>query len=137
MFNYKDAACAVFAAAGAWIAQLYGGWNGAMTTLLIAVAVDFFTGIACGWAGVSRHTENGKLSSRVMREGMIQKVFIFVVLLVAARLDMLMNVTIWKDAACIYYIAEESLSILENAGTLGVPITQKLKDAIEALESDK
>lgn len=137
MFNYKDAACAVLAGMGAWIAQLYGGWNGAMTTLLIAVAVDFFTGIACGWVGVSRHTENGKLSSKVMREGMIQKVFIFVVLLVAARLDMLMNVTIWKDAACIYYIAEESLSVLENAGTLGVPIPQKLRDAIEALENDK
>lgn len=136
MFNYKDAACAVLAAVGAWVAQIYGGWTGAMTTLLIAVVADFISGIACGWAGKSPHTENGRLSSKVMREGMIQKVFIFVVLLLAARLDMIMNVTIWKDAACIYYIAEEGLSILENAGALGLPVPQKLRDAIEALKSD-
>lgn len=137
MVNYKDAACAVLAAIGAWFAQLYGGWNGAMTTLLIAVVADFFTGIMCGWLNKSPHTESGGVSSRVMREGMVQKVFIFVVLLLAARLDMVMNVTIWKDAACIYYIAEEALSIIENVGRLGVPIPEKLKNAIEALKSEK
>ena len=63
--------------------------------------------------------------------------FIFVVLLIAARLDLVMNVTIWKDAACIYYIAEEAISIIENAGLIGVPVPDKLKNAIEALKSDK
>lgn len=45
MWNYKDAACAVLAAMGAWFAELYGGWNGAMTTLLIFVCADFLSGL--------------------------------------------------------------------------------------------
>lgn len=49
--SYKDAACAVFAAIGAWIAQAYGGWTDAMTALLIFVAVDVATGLLCGFAG--------------------------------------------------------------------------------------
>ena len=70
-----------------------------------------------------------------MPEGAAKKVEIFFILLIAAWLDM--KVTIWKDAACIYYIAEEGLSILENAGALGLPILDKLKNAIEALKNGK
>lgn len=137
MWNYKDAACAVLAAMGAWFAELYGGWNGAMTTLLIFVCADFFSGLLCAAAQKSPHTESGGVSSKVMREGATHKVFIFVVLLIAARLDMVMNVTLWKDAACIYYIAEEAISVIENAGLLGVPVPEKLKNAIEALKSEE
>ena len=84
----------------------------------------------------SPNTEGGGLSSKVMREGAAKKVEIFFILLIAAWLDIAMHVTIWKDAACIYYIAEEGLSILENAGALGLPIPDKLKSAIEALKKD-
>lgn len=137
MVDYKDAACAVFAGIGAWIAQLYGGWTSAMTALIVFIAVDIITGLLCGIAKKSPHTENGGLSSKVMREGAIKKVEIFFILLIAAWLDIAMHVTIWKDAACLYYIAEEGLSIIENAGSLGLPFPEKLKNAIEALKNDK
>lgn len=136
MVNYKDAACAVFAGIGAWIAQAYGGWTQAMTALVVFVIADVATGLLCGLAKKSPNTEGGGLSSKVMREGAAKKVEIFFILLIAAWLDIAMHVTIWKDAACIYYIAEEGLSILENAGALGLPIPDKLKNAIEALKKD-
>lgn len=136
MVNYKDAACAVFAGIGAWIAQIYGGWNQAMTALVVFIIADVATGLLCGLAKKSPNTEGGGLSSKVMREGAAKKVEIFFILLMAAWLDIAMHVTIWKDAACIYYIAEEGLSILENAGALGLPIPDKLKNAIEALKKD-
>lgn len=136
MVNYKDAACAVFAGIGAWIAQIYGGWNQAMTALVVFIIADVATGLLCGLAKKSPNTEGGGLSSKVMREGAAKKVEIFFILLIAAWLDIAMHVTIWKDAACIYYIAEEGLSILENAGALGLPIPDKLKNAIEALKKD-
>lgn len=136
MVNYKDAACAVFACIGAWIAQIYGGWTQAMTALVVFVIADVATGLLCGLAKKSPNTEGGGLSSKVMREGAAKKVEIFFILLIAAWLDIAMHVTIWKDAACIYYIAEEGLSILENAGALGLPIPDKLKNAIEALKKD-
>ena len=136
MFNYKDAACAVLAGMGAWIAQLYGGWTHAMTALVVFVVADVATGLLCGMAKKSPNTEGGGLSSKVMREGAAKKVEIFFILLIAAWLDIAMHVTIWKDAACLYYIAEEGLSILENAGALGLPIPDKLKNAIEALKKD-
>lgn len=136
MLNYKDAACAVFAGIGAWIAQIYGGWTQAMTALVVFIIADVATGLLCGMAKKSPNTEGGGLSSKVMREGAAKKVEIFFILLIAAWLDIAMHVTIWKDAACIYYIAEEGLSILENAGALGLPIPDKLKNAIEALKKD-
>ena len=136
MVNYKDAACAVFAGIGAWIAQIYGGWTQAMTALVVFVIADVATGLLCGLAKKSPNTAGGGLSSKVMREGAAKKVEIFFILLIAAWLDIAMHVTIWKDAACIYYIAEEGLSILENAGALGLPIPDKLKNAIEALKKD-
>lgn len=136
MVNYKDAACAVFAGIGAWIAQIYGGWTQAMTALVVFVVADVATGMLCGLAKKSPNTDGGGLSSKVMREGAAKKVEIFFILLIAAWLDIAMHVTIWKDAACIYYIAEEGLSILENAGALGLPIPDKLKSAIEALKKD-
>lgn len=136
MVNYKDAACAVFAGIGAWIAQIYGGWTQAMTALVVFVIADVATGLLCGLAQKSPNTDGGGLSSKVMREGAAKKVEIFFILLIAAWLDIAMHVTIWKDAACIYYIAEEGLSILENAGALGLPIPDKLKSAIEALKKD-
>ena len=136
MVNYKDAACAVFAGIGAWIAQAYGGWTQAMTALVVFIIADVATGLLCGLAKKSPNTEGGGLSSKVMREGAAKKVEIFFILLMAAWLDIAMHVTIWKDAACIYYIAEEGLSILENAGALGLPIPDKLKNAIEALKKD-
>lgn len=136
MVNYKDAACAVLAGIGAWIAQIYGGWTQAMTALVVFIIADVATGLLCGMAKKSPNTEGGGLSSKVMREGAAKKVEIFFILLIAAWLDIAMHVTIWKDAACIYYIAEEGLSILENAGALGLPIPDKLKNAIEALKKD-
>lgn len=136
MVKYKDAACAVFAGIGAWIAQIYGGWTQAMTALVVFIIADVATGLLCGMAKKSPNTEGGGLSSKVMREGAAKKVEIFFILLIAAWLDIAMHVTIWKDAACIYYIAEEGLSILENAGALGLPIPDKLKNAIEALKKD-
>ncbi len=121
---------------GAWIAGIYGGWDSAMTTLLIFMAIDYITGLVV--AGVfkkSTKTNNGALESKAGFKGLCRKGMILVILLIASRLDVVLDTTYIKDAVCIGYIANESISILENAGLMGLPLPNILIKSIEILKS--
>lgn len=121
---------------GAAIASYFGGWTSAMTTLLIFMAVDYITGIVV--AGVfhnSGKTENGGLESRAGWKGLCRKGMTLLIVLIAARIDMLLNTTYFRDGTAIAFIANETLSIIENAGLMGVPIPEPVKRAIEILKN--
>ena len=121
---------------GAAIASYFGGWTSAMTTLLIFMAVDYITGIVV--AGVfhnSGKTENGGLESRAGWKGLCRKGMTLLIVLIAARIDMLLDTTYFRDGTAIAFIANETLSIIENAGLMGVPIPEPVKRAIEILKN--
>lgn len=121
---------------GAAIASYFGGWTSAMTTLLIFMGIDYITGIVV--AGVfhnSGKTENGGLESRAGWKGLCRKGMTLLIVLIAARIDMLLNTTYFRDGTAIAFIANETLSIIENAGLMGVPIPEPLKKAIEILKN--
>ena len=121
---------------GATIAGYFGGWTSAMTTLLIFMAIDYITGIIV--AGVfhnSGKTENGGLESRAGWKGLCRKGMTLLIVLIAARIDMLLNTTYFRDGTAIAFIANETLSIIENAGLMGVPIPEPVKRAIEILKT--
>lgn len=120
---------------GAAIADLFGGWDGALTTLLLFMAIDYVSGLTV--AGVfkrSNKTENGALESRAGFKGLCRKGMVLLIVLIAARLDMLVGATYIKDAVVIAFVANETLSIIENAALMGVPIPPPLKKAIELLQ---
>lgn len=119
---------------GAAIASIFGGWNSAMTTLLIFMAIDYTTGLIC--AGIfhkSPKSETGALESRAGLKGLCRKGMMLLIVLVACRIDMMLGTTYVKDAAAIALIANEAISIIENAGLMGVPMPRAVISAIDAL----
>ena len=125
------------ACVGAAIASLLGGWTGAMTTLVILMFIDYVTGIIV--AGVfhsSPKCSGGALSSAVGFKGICRKFVILLIVVVACRVDLLLETNIIRDATCIGFCANELVSITENAGLMGIPLPRKLMEAIEVLRGD-
>ena len=125
------------ACVGAAIASLFGGWNGAMTTLIILMFIDYVTGIIV--AGVFHNSpkcSGGALSSAVGFKGICRKFVILLIVVVACRVDLLLETNIIRDATCIGFCANELVSITENAGLMGIPLPRKLVEAIEVLRGD-
>lgn len=128
IFNY-------IGAFGAAIASLLGGWDSALVTLVIFMAVDYLTGLVV--AGVfhqSTKTENGSLESKAGAKGLFRKGMTLLIVLIAAQLDVVIGTDFVRDAVIIAYIANETISIIENAGLMGVPIPDGIKKAIEILK---
>lgn len=125
------------ACAGAAIASLFGGWNGAMTTLVILMLIDYWTGIiVAGVFHASPKSSGGALSSAVGFKGICRKFVILLIVVVACRVDLLLDTNIIRDATCIGFCANELVSITENAGLMGIPLPRKLVEAIEVLRGD-
>lgn len=125
------------ACVGAAIASLLGGWNGAMTTLVILMLIDYITGIiVAGVFHASPKSSGGALSSAVGFKGICRKFVILLIVVVACRVDLLLDTNIIRDATCIGFCANELVSITENAGLMGIPLPRKLVEAIEVLRGD-
>lgn len=125
---------------GGFIAMAFGGWSDALITLTIFMSVDYVTGlIVAGIFKKSKKSENGALESRAGFKGLCRKGVALLIVLVAVRLDVVMQTTYIKDAVIIAFIVNESISIIENAGLMGIPIPVAITKAIDVLkkESDK
>lgn len=131
----KDGICAGIGIIGSTIAALFGGWDAALVTLVIFMAVDYITGLLV--AGVfhrSGKSESGALESHAGWKGLLKKGVILLVVLVACRLDLLMGSTFIRDAVIIAFIVNEVISIAENAGLMGIRIPKVITGAIEVLK---
>jgi len=125
---------ALAAVAGA-IAGLFGEWNTMLTILVVVMAIDYISGWIVALCGRSPKTENGGLSSKVGFIGIAKKAFIMLLILLATMLDRAIDngTTVFQSMLVLYYIANEGLSILENAALLGVQFPAKLQRALEAM----
>ena len=124
----------IFIAAGSFTASLFGGFSTGLQVLLICMAVDYLSGMVL--AGVfrkSRKTETGCLESRAGFKGLIRKGMELAVVLVAAQIDRELGSHYVRDAACIGFMVNELISIIENAGLMGVPIPPVIRQAVELL----
>lgn len=120
---------------GSAIASAFGGWTTGLTTLVIFMAIDYVTGlIVAGVFHKSTKTETGTLESRAGFKGLCRKGAMLLIVLVACRLDLTLSTTYIKDAVIIAFIANETISIIENAGLMGVPMNDTLKNAIDVLQ---
>lgn len=131
---YEKSICAFSGMIGAMITFCFGGWNDAMTTLLVFMAIDYITGLIVAIAGKSSKTATGTLSSKVGWKGLMKKGCMMLILIVACRLDVLLD-TKWyvRDASCIAFILNELISILENYGEIG-PIPPVIRNVIDVLK---
>ena len=123
---------------GSAITSLFGGWSSDLATLVIFMAIDFITGlIVAGITKTSEKSEKGSLSSKVAFEGLAKKVIILFFVLIGYRLDLLMGINYIKTAVVIAFIVNETISIIENAGLMGIPIPKPILNAIDILKEDK
>ena len=117
-----------FAAVGGWLGYFLGGCDGLLVALVMFVAVDYITGVMCAIA-------DKNLSSEVGFKGIARKVLIFLLVGVANILDVQVIGTgsVLRTAVIFFYLSNEGVSLLENAGHLGLPILEKLKDILAQL----
>ena len=126
------------ALAGSALAELFGGWDMALETLLILMAADWITGglLLPAVFGKSPKSPNGALESRAGWKGLCRKGMTLFYILIAARMDMLLGMDYIRNAVCIGFIANELLSIVENAGLMGVPLPAMIRKVIDILKEN-
>ena len=119
-----------FAGFGGWIGYYLGGCDGLLYALIAFVVIDYLTGVMCAIA-------DKKLSSNVGFKGICRKVLIFLLVGIANIIDVQVigQEGILRTAVIFFYLSNEGLSLLENAGHLGLPIPKQLKDVLEQLHN--
>ena len=118
------------------IAGLFGEWDTMFTILVILMAADYVSGWIVAMAGKSPKTDTGGLSSKVGFIGIAKKGFIMLLVLLATMLDQAIGngTALFQSSLVLYYIANEGLSILENAALMGVHFPEKIKRALETMK---
>lgn len=121
----------VFAVIGGWLGWFLGECDGLMYALIAFVIADYVTGVMCA-------VSDKRLSSEVGFKGICRKVLIFVLVGMANILDMHVIGTgcVLRTAVLFFYISNEGVSVLENAGHLGLPIPERLLNVLEQLHED-
>ena len=132
----KNWICTAVGVLGAIIANAFGGWDAGMVTLIIFMAIDFISGlIVAGVFHKSNKSETGALESKAGWKGLARKCMTLLFVLVAYRLDLLIGTDYIRDAVIIGFAANELISIVENAGLMGLPLPDVIVKAIEILKN--
>ncbi len=134
MISLKEFFCALLGALGGAVAALFGGWNSGIITLIMFMCIDYVSGIMV--AGVfknSKKTDSGALESRAGWKGLCRKGMTLIIVMIAFRLDLHLGTNYIRDAVVIGFCANEAISIIENAGLMGIPLPDALTKAIDIL----
>lgn len=118
----------IFSAVGGWLGYFLGGCDGLLYALIAFVVIDYITGVMCAII-------NRELSSAVGFNGIFRKALIFLLVGIANIIDVQVIGTgaVLRTAVIFFYISNEGVSLLENAGHLGLPIPEKIKTVLEQL----
>lgn len=127
---------------GSFIAGALGGWDTALQTLIIFMAIDYFTGLIVAMVFKnSPKTENGAAESNAAWKGLVKKGVTLLFVLIGAQLDLMMGSGLIvmgieftvRNTVIIGFMGPELISIVENAGLMGLPVPEIIKKAIEIL----
>ena len=116
------------AGVGAIVGYIFGEWSVLLQILLAFVIIDYISGLLA--SGVE-----GKLSSKVGFKGIAKKLMIFVMVAVGHLIDKALgDGSMIQNAVVFFYLGNELLSILENAGRTGLPVPEQIKNAVDVLK---
>ena len=130
----KEMICTVVGLAGSFVAKAFGGWDSALVTLIFFMIVDYVSGLVV--AGVfhkSKKSENGALESHAGWKGLCKKGMTLLFVLIAYRLDLALGLDFVRTTVIIGFMANELISIVENAGLMGIKLPAVLSKAIDIL----
>ncbi len=120
---------------GGAFTTLFGGWTAGMTTLVLFMAIDYVSGlIVAGVFKKSNKSESGALESKAGWKGLARKCMTLLFVLISYRLDLLLNTNYIRDAVVVGFCANELISIVENAGLMGLPLPAVIVKALEVLK---
>lgn len=128
MEKYFNAIVAVHAT---FFTYIFGSWDLALQVLIVFMVLDYGTGVLYAFL-------NNQLNSEVGFKGLVKKLMILVVLIIGVMLDRMLGNGTWvfRTLVCYFYIANEGISLLENVGNIGIPIPNKIRNALEQLNKD-
>lgn len=128
-------------AIGGAIASFFVSMPPLVWILIAVMSIDYITGLICGAMGKSQKTETGYLASHAAFRGLLKKALILFVVLLAALLDQAVSqgagiqFEAVMGATCLWFIASEGLSVLENVASMGVPVPGILLKLLEIMRS--
>lgn len=128
-----------FAAIGGAIASFFVTMPPLVWILIAVMSIDYVTGLICGAMGKSKKTETGYLASHEAWKGLMKKALILLVVLLSNLLDIAVSngagITFEAvmGATCLWFIASEGLSVLENVASMGVPVPKILLKLLEIM----
>lgn len=126
----KEFICAAIAGIGTFLTFIFGDWDVALQCLVIAVALDYLSGVIKAFV-------NKELSSKIGFKGLLKKVGVFVIVALAVLIDKITGESGMVRTLVIYYfVANEGLSIVENLGEAGLPIPDIIKKALKSLKNE-
>ena len=120
------------AAAGAWLGWFLGGMDGLIYAVIVFVIADYITGVMCA-------INDKRLSSEIGFKGICRKIIIFMLIGVANLIDVyvIKSGAMLRTATIFFYLSNEGISLLENAVHLGLPVPEKIKQALKQLADNK
>ena len=132
----KSIICSVIGTIGSAIAYVLGGWDASVITLFVFMGIDYLTGFILALVfHKSPKSKTGALDSKAGWKGLAKKGITILFVVIAVRLDLMLGTTYIRDAVCIAFIVNELISIVENAGLMGIPIPSIITKAIDILKS--
>lgn len=131
----KGKVCTMVGIMGSFIASWFGGWDDGLATLVAFMAIDYVSGlIVAGIFHKSNKTKSGALESLAGWKGLCRKCMTLLFVLIAYRLDLAIEATYSiRDAVVIGFMVNELISIVENAGLMGLPLPAIITKAIDVL----
>lgn len=134
MTNLREKICTLIGVAGSGLAAFFGGWNAGLKTLVICMIVDYISGlIVAGVFHTSKKTASGTLESGIGWKGLCKKGITLLFVLIGYELDLMLNVQYIQTAVITGFVANELISIVENAGLMGIPLPSVITKAIDVL----
>ena len=131
----KEKICTIIGLIGSFIASAFGGWDAGLATLLIFMVIDYVTGlIVAGVFHNSTKTDTGTLESKAGWKGLCRKCMTLVFVLVAYRIDLILGLDYIRNVVIIGFITNELISLVENAGLMGLPLPAVVTKAIDILQ---
>ena len=131
----KQGICSLLGLFGSAIATALGGWDQGLATLLIFIGLDYVSGLIVAAVFLqSTKTDTGTLESKTCFKGLCKKGMTLIFVLVAYRIDLVLDLNYIRNAVIIAFIANELISLVENAGLMGVPLPNVIIKAIDILQ---
>lgn len=136
LINIKNSVCTAIGVIGGTLAGMLGGADKLLTALIICVAADYFTGLVVALIFKnSPKTATGAAESNAGFKGLVKKAFIFLIIVVINQVDIVLGSGgFLRNAAIIGFMANECLSLIENAGLMGIELPPAVINAVDILK---